>query len=238
MAPTAVSKSSAKRMSSARRAALAALFCASWAAASRSALAMACTLNSSTALAISPSSSLRPRPGSTTSKLPAASSRIALHIAVIGREMPLPRKNARIQPSRKPPAASIRISRSVSPMVACDSGFEPLLIGEQGRLHRARTLVDGGGRLPSFRASVRRFPLHFRSAWPSACRYSSSMPETSLMPCRIVSLVDEIAFSAFSTNLRRASALCRDRLVGIDHEGIGKRGYRLKLLGSLSWRRM
>ena len=116
MAPTAASNSSAKRMSSVRRAALLALFWASCAAASRSALAIACILNSSTAPAISPSSSLRPRPGSTTSKLPPASSRIALHIAVIGREMPLPSSSASTPPSRKPPAASIRIRRSVSPI--------------------------------------------------------------------------------------------------------------------------
>ena len=50
-----------------------------------------------------------------------ASSRIALHIAVIGREIPVPNKNAQTTPSRKPPAASIRISCSVSPMAACDS---------------------------------------------------------------------------------------------------------------------
>ena len=154
MAPTASSNSSAKRISSARRAALAALFCASWVAASRSARATACTLNSSTALAISPSSSLRPRPGSTTSKLPAASSRIALHIAVIGREMPLPRKKAQTQPSRKPPAARIRISRSVSPMVGVRFGFEPLLIGQQVRLHRPRALVDGGGRFRHFQRQL------------------------------------------------------------------------------------
>ena len=41
----------------------------------------------------------------------------------------------------------------------------------------------------------------------SDCRYSSSMPATSLMPSRILGLVDEIAFSEFSTNFRRASAL-------------------------------
>ena len=41
--------------------------------------------------------------------------------SIIGREMPLPRKKAQTQPSRKPPAASIRISRSVSAMVASDS---------------------------------------------------------------------------------------------------------------------
>ena len=50
-----------------------------------------------------------------------AQSRIALHIAIIGREMPVPSRNAQTQPSRKPPAARIRISRSVSPMVAFDS---------------------------------------------------------------------------------------------------------------------
>ena len=121
MAPTAVSKSSAKRISSVRRAALLALFCASWAAASRSALTMACSLNSSTAPAISPISSLRPRPGSTTSKLPPASSRIALHIAVIGLEIPLPSSNAHTTPSTRPPAASMTIRRSVSSMVAWDS---------------------------------------------------------------------------------------------------------------------
>src|SRR3954453_1627302 len=78
-------------------------------------------LNSSTALAISPSSSLRPRPGSTTSKLPPASSRIALHISIIGREIPLPSNTASTPPSRKPPAASAMIRRSVSPMAASDS---------------------------------------------------------------------------------------------------------------------
>ncbi len=118
--PTAVSKSSAKRISSARRAAPAALFCASWAAASRSALAIACSLNSSTAPAISPSSSLRPRPGSTTSNLPFASSRMARHIAVIGAEMPRPSTSASTAPSKVPPIASITIRRSVSPMAAFD----------------------------------------------------------------------------------------------------------------------
>ena len=148
--PTAVSNSSAKRISSARRAALLALFCASCVAASRSALATACILNSSTAPAISPSSSLRPRPGSTTSKLPAASSRIALHIAIIGREMPLPSRKAQTQPSRKPPTASIRIRRSVSTIGASDFGFEPLLVGHQLRLHGAGALVDCVGRLAHF----------------------------------------------------------------------------------------
>ena len=41
----------------------------------------------------------------------------------------------------------------------------------------------------------------------SDCRYSSSIPPTSLIPSRIFSLVDEIAFSEFSTNFRRARAL-------------------------------
>ena len=53
------------------------------------------------------------------------------------------------------------------------------------------------------------------------------------MPSRIFSFFVEIAFSAFSTNFRRANALVGDRLVGIDHESIGKRDGRLKLLGHL-----
>ena len=134
-------------MSSARRAALAALFWASWAAASRSALAIACILNSSTAPAISPSSSRRPRPGSTTSKLPPASSRIALHIAIIGREMPLPSTSASAAPSRKPPAASITIRRSVSPMVASDSASSRCWSDRQVRLHRAGALDDRARRI-------------------------------------------------------------------------------------------
>ena len=206
MAPTAVSKSSAKRMSSARRAALAALFCASCVAASRSALATACTLNSSTAPAISPSSSLRPRPGSTTSKLPAASSRIALHIAVIGREMPLPSRNAQTQPSTKPPAASIRISCSVSPMVVFDSASSRFWSASRSAFITPEPwLIAAADSVISMVSSS--ISLELSTSLVSACRYSSSMPETSLIPCWIFSLVDEIAFSEPSTNFRRASAL-------------------------------
>ena len=49
--------------------------------------------------------------------------------------------------------------------------------------------------------------LALSTSLASDCRYSSSIPQTSLIPSRIFSLVDEIAFSEFSTNFRRASAL-------------------------------
>jgi hypothetical protein len=49
--------------------------------------------------------------------------------------------------------------------------------------------------------------LEFSISLVSACRYSSSSAAASLRPWRIFSLVDVIACSAFSTNLRRASAL-------------------------------
>ena len=47
----------------------------------------------------------------------------------------------------------------------------------------------------------------FSTSLLSACRYSSSSPAISLSACTIFSSVDDIAFSEFSTNLRRASAL-------------------------------
>jgi hypothetical protein len=53
--------------------------------------------------------------------LPPASSRIALHIAIIGREIPRPSNSASKPPSRKPPAATMMINRAVSPTIALDS---------------------------------------------------------------------------------------------------------------------
>ena len=232
MAPTAASKLSAKRMSSARRASLEALFCASCAAASRSALAMACSLNSSTAPAISPSSSLRPSPGSTTSKLPPASSRIALHIAVIGRAIPLPSISASNPPSMKPPAASIATSRSVSRTVMSDSfssrcwsesrsafmAFEPWVIAA------AESAISATSSSIDFELSISLL---------SDCRYSSSSPAISLIAATILSSVDDIACSEFSTNLRRASALVATRLVGVDDKRVGERHHRRVLRGDL-----
>ena len=98
MAPTALSKSSAKRISSARRASAVTRLFSSCSAVSRSAFAIACILNSSTALAIWPISSLRPRPGRTTSNCPEASSRIDMHSATIGPEMPRPSSSAHRTP--------------------------------------------------------------------------------------------------------------------------------------------
>ena len=99
MLPTAASKLSARLCSSARRAAASSRFFSSRSAVSRSALAMACTLNSSIAWAIWPTSSRRSRPGNWTSKFPAASSRIALDIATTGREMLRPIRNETTMPA-------------------------------------------------------------------------------------------------------------------------------------------
>ena len=121
MPPTAPSKSSAKRINSARRASPALRFCASWLSASRSALAIACTLNSSTAEAMSPNSSRRPSPGSTTSKSPEASLRMAAHIAIIGRAMLRPSNMASTAPTISPPTPSMTIRRLVWLIVVSDS---------------------------------------------------------------------------------------------------------------------
>ena len=79
MPPTVCSKLSASRCISALRAAAAVCAAVSRSCASRSAFSTALSLNASTAPAMSPISSLRPSPGSTTSKSPSASSHRAGH---------------------------------------------------------------------------------------------------------------------------------------------------------------
>ena len=119
--PTAASKLSAKRCSSALRALLATLVWFSRSAASCSARAMARCLNSSTAAAISPTSSRRPRPGSTTAKSPPASWRIAAHIATIGREIPAPSIIASDAPSSRPPMPRTVTNQPVVRAAVADS---------------------------------------------------------------------------------------------------------------------
>ena len=146
--------------------------------------------------------------------------------------MPLPSKKAQTQPSRKPPAASIRISRSVSPMVGVRFRFEPLLIGKQVRLHRARALVDRGGRLRHFLRQLvdllgiidqlgERLPVFLQHAG----NFLEAVEDLFVgRRDRLQRVLDE-----FQARQRAGG----DRLVGIDDEGIGERGRRLKLLGHL-----
>src|SRR5947209_9552616 len=119
MLPTAVSNRSARLYNSARRLAASSRVFSSRSAVSRSALAMACTLNSSIARAICPTSSPRPSPGSCTSKLPTASSRIALVIATTGCEILRPMvKDITVPDSATP-------SRSKVSIVCCWSSLRP-----------------------------------------------------------------------------------------------------------------
>ena len=76
-------------------------------------------------------------------------------------EMPLPSSSASTAPSRKPPTASIMIRCSVSPMRRVGLRFEPLLIGQQIRLHRARALARSPPPNPPSRRPARRSALEF-----------------------------------------------------------------------------
>jgi outer membrane murein-binding lipoprotein Lpp len=85
ISPTAASNESASLTMSALRCWAAIWSCLILASASSRAFCSETTLNFSTAPATAPSSSLRPRPGSTTAKLPPASSSIDTLNARIGR---------------------------------------------------------------------------------------------------------------------------------------------------------
>ncbi|MEY9470169.1 hypothetical protein ABH992_002568 [Bradyrhizobium yuanmingense] len=95
ISPIAPSKSSAILIMSARRRSAASLSCLIFSSASSCAFRSALILNVSTACAISPISSGRPRPGRTMAKLPLASSIIAARIAVKGLETERPMKMPR-----------------------------------------------------------------------------------------------------------------------------------------------
>jgi len=113
--PTVSSKLSASRHISALRADAAACAAASRSCASRSAFSTALSLNVSTAPAMSPISSLRPSPGSTTSKLPSASLRIAPVIADSGRDIARPI----IQASSPTPSEMSTIAICIRSLVFC-----------------------------------------------------------------------------------------------------------------------
>ena len=70
-------------------------------------------LKTSTAAAIWPTSSLRPRAGIATEWSLAASVRMASHIRVIGPEIPRPMSQASTAPSSKPPTDKLRMSELV-----------------------------------------------------------------------------------------------------------------------------
>ena len=176
------------------------------AAASRSALATACSLNSSTAPAISPSSSLRPSPGSTTSKLPLASLRIACTSPSSAGRCPcraaapvLRRAGSRRPRASRSAVRSGRWSHPIPIQVAADrrtgppsSRRSPCMIAAAEFGHLGDQLIDRLGILDQL---GQRLPV-FRE-----------QPGASLRPATIFSSFDVIACSEFSTNLSRASAL-------------------------------
>ena len=117
ISPTAASKPSASLIMSALRCCAAIWSCLILASASMRAFSSALTLKVSTACATSPISSLRPRPGRTTPKLPSASSRIEALSACIGRAMV---KMEKIQvpinsnPAARPIASKILSAEDIS----------------------------------------------------------------------------------------------------------------------------
>ncbi len=90
--------------------------CSAFSATSRCAFSAAFTLNASTARAMLPTSSLRASPGSTTLKLPAASSRMLWVSAVIGLEIERARKKAISPPKTSVNAPMISWILTVRPI--------------------------------------------------------------------------------------------------------------------------
>ena len=117
ISPTAASKESASLTISALRCWAAIWSCLILASASSRAFCSETTLNFSTAPATPPTSSLRPRPGSTTAKLPPASSSIAAVRARIGRAM-VTKENSQVPIStsiaQMPTASEIRSADAIS----------------------------------------------------------------------------------------------------------------------------
>jgi len=134
MAPTAASKSSAKTNEFGTAAPRCWRgFWASCAAASRSALAMACSLNSSTAgrhLA-----EFIPAPEARQHDIDIAAGEFAHGLAHCGHGSgnSLPSNTANTPPSRKPPAASMAIKTLGLANARIGLGFKSLLIGKQSR---------------------------------------------------------------------------------------------------------
>ena len=124
----------------------------------------------------------------------------------MGREIPLPSTSASAAPSRKPPAASITISRSVSPMVASEPASSRCWSDNRSAFIAPEPLTIAAAESAIAAVSC-SMVLAFSTSLVRAWRYSASRPAISWSAWTIFGSREEIACSEFSTNLSRAIAL-------------------------------
>ena len=233
MVPTADSNWSAKRISSSRRAAAPALFCASWVAASRSALATACSLNSSTADGHLADLVLAAEPGQHDVEI--AAGEFAHRLAHRDHRP----RNATAEQQGERGAEQEAADRQHQDHVldlghgGVGFGLVALLVGEKIVLHRARALHDRIGRARHLGLQVDDQLAVFdqlEQRHPVILQHLAGLCQ-ALLDLFVFRGDDRLQriFDEFEPGLRAGG----NRRIAVDDEGIDQRGRRLMLGGHL-----